>query len=45
MGLAYIPISWGGARGVNVGIHGIHGVSGIDIYNIFLYGAFTEMNK
>ena len=29
MGLEYLPISWGGARGVNVGIYDIHGVSGI----------------
>ena len=27
-----MPISWGGARGVNVGIYGIHGVSGIDLF-------------
>ena len=26
----YMPISWGGARGVNVGIYDRHGVSGID---------------
>ena len=26
-----LPISWGGARGVNVSIYGIHGVSGLEI--------------
>ena len=27
--MEYMPISWGGARGVNVGIYGIHGASGM----------------
>ena len=29
MGLPYLPISWGGAGGVNVDINSIHGASGI----------------
>ena len=35
----YLPISWGSARGVNVGIYGIHGVSGMGLAVLwFIYG-------